>query len=48
MDWAFLQFLDPMNMLVISVSVILVSVVASLQPVLKASRMEPKKALRQV
>jgi putative ABC transport system permease protein len=40
--------LDPMNMLLISAIVILVSVVASLQPALKASRMEPIKALRHV
>jgi putative ABC transport system permease protein len=40
--------LDPMNMLFISAIVILVSVVASLQPALKASRMEPIKALRHV
>jgi putative ABC transport system permease protein len=40
--------LDPMNMLVISAIVIFVSVVASLQPALKASRMEPIKALRHV
>jgi len=40
--------IDPMNMLVISAIVIFVSVVASLQPALKASRMEPIKALRHV
>jgi putative ABC transport system permease protein len=40
--------LNPMNMLVISAIVIFVSVVASLQPALKASRMEPIKALRHV
>ena len=40
--------LDPMNMLVISAIVIFVSVLASLQPALKASRMEPIKALRHV
>ncbi|MBM4333400.1 MAG: ABC transporter permease [Deltaproteobacteria bacterium] len=40
--------IDPMNMLVVSVIVIFVSVVASLQPALKASRMEPIKALRHV
>jgi putative ABC transport system permease protein len=40
--------LDPMNMLVISAIVIFVSVVASLQPALKASKMEPIKALRHV
>jgi putative ABC transport system permease protein len=40
--------LDPMNMLVISAIVIFVSVLASLQPAFKASRMEPIKALRHV
>jgi len=40
--------LDYMDMLVISAIVILVSVLASLQPALKASRMEPIKALRHV
>jgi len=40
--------IDPMNMLVISAIVIFVSVAASLQPALKASRMEPIKALRHV
>jgi putative ABC transport system permease protein len=40
--------LNPMNMLVVSAIVIFVSVVASLQPALKASRMEPIKALRHV
>ncbi|KPK95176.1 MAG: ABC transporter substrate-binding protein [Deltaproteobacteria bacterium SM23_61] len=40
--------LDPTNMLVISAIVIFVSVVASLQPALKASKMEPIKALRHV
>ena len=40
--------IDPMNMLLISAIVIFVSVVASLQPALKASRMEPIKALRHV
>jgi putative ABC transport system permease protein len=40
--------LDPANMLVISAIVIFVSVVASLQPALKASKMEPIKALRHV
>jgi len=38
--------LNPMNMLVVSAIVIFVSVLASLQPALKASRMEPIKALR--
>jgi len=40
--------LNLMNMLVVSAIVIFVSVVASLQPALKASRMEPIKALRHV
>jgi putative ABC transport system permease protein len=40
--------IDLMNMLVISGIVILVSVIASLQPAWKASRMEPIKALRHV
>jgi putative ABC transport system permease protein len=39
---------DPMNMLVISAIVVFVSVLASLQPAFKASRMEPIKALRHV
>ncbi|MGB9627594.1 MAG: ABC transporter permease, partial [Thermodesulfobacteriota bacterium] len=38
----------PMDMLVISLIVIIISVIASLQPALKASRMEPIKALRHV
>jgi len=38
----------PMDMLVISLIVIVISVIASLQPALKASRMEPIKALRHV
>jgi putative ABC transport system permease protein len=38
----------PMDILVISVTVIIVSVIASLQPAFKASRMEPIKALRHV
>ncbi len=38
----------PMDMLVISAIVIVISVIASLQPALKASRMEPIKALRHV
>jgi putative ABC transport system permease protein len=37
-----------MDVLVISLIVILISVIASLQPALKASRMEPIKALRHV
>jgi putative ABC transport system permease protein len=40
--------IDPMDILVISVTVIIVSVLASLQPAFKASRMEPIKALRHV
>lgn len=43
-----LPTLEPMSMLVISAIVIFVSVVASFQPALKASRMEPIKALRHV
>ena len=38
----------PMDMLIISLIVIVISVIASLQPALKASRMEPIKALRHV
>ena len=38
--------IDPADILVISITVILVSVIASLQPAFKASRMEPIKALR--
>jgi len=38
----------PVDMLVISLIVIVISVIASLQPALKASRMEPIKALRHV
>jgi putative ABC transport system permease protein len=37
---------DPVDILVISATVIIVSVVASLQPAFKASRMEPIRALR--
>lgn len=40
--------IDPMHMLIVSTIVIFVSVIASLQPALKASRMEPIKALRHV
>jgi putative ABC transport system permease protein len=40
--------ITPMDILVISGIVIVISVVASLQPALKASRMEPIKALRHV
>ena len=38
--------INPADILVISITVILVSVIASLQPAFKASRMEPIKALR--
>jgi putative ABC transport system permease protein len=38
----------PMDIVVISATVIIVSVIASLQPAVKASRMEPIKALRHV
>lgn len=38
----------PMDVLVVSLIVILISVIASLQPALKASRMEPIRALRHV
>jgi putative ABC transport system permease protein len=38
----------PVDVLVVSGIVILISVLASLQPALKASRMEPIKALRHV
>jgi putative ABC transport system permease protein len=40
--------ITPMDILIISVIVIVISVIASLQPALKASRMEPIKALRHV
>ncbi len=40
--------ITPADLLTISVTVIIVSVVASLQPAFKASRMEPIKALRHV
>lgn len=40
--------LSPNDIIVISATVIIVSVIASLQPALKASRMEPIKALRHV
>ncbi|HBB16771.1 MAG TPA: ABC transporter substrate-binding protein [Syntrophus sp. (in: bacteria)] len=40
--------ISPADILVISATVIIVSVIASLQPALKASRMEPIKALRHV
>jgi putative ABC transport system permease protein len=39
---------NPSDIAVISVTVILVSVIASLQPAYKASKMEPIKALRHV
>ena len=39
---------NPMDIMVISVTVIIVSIIASLQPAFKASRMEPIKALRHV
>jgi putative ABC transport system permease protein len=38
----------PVDVLIVSGIVILISVLASLQPALKASRMEPIKALRHV
>ncbi len=40
--------IDPSDILVISITVIVVSVIASLQPAYKASQMEPIKALRHV
>lgn len=40
--------LDPLDLLVVSVIVIIVAVLASLQPAIKASRMEPIEALRHV
>jgi len=40
--------IDPMEVLIISGIVILISVIGSLQPAYKASRMEPIKALRHV
>ena len=39
---------DPMDMLVVSLIVILISVIASIQPAIKASKMEPIEALRHV
>jgi putative ABC transport system permease protein len=39
---------NPMDILFLSATVVIVSVVASLQPAFKASRMEPIKALRHV
>ena len=39
---------DPIDLLIISAIVIVVSVLASLQPAFKASRMEPITALRHV
>lgn len=41
-------YIKPSDILVISATVIIVSVIASLQPAFKASRMEPIKALRHV
>ncbi len=38
--------IDPVDMAVVSATVIVVSVIASLQPAFKASRMEPIQALR--
>jgi len=43
-----LPTIAPMDVLIISAIVIFVSVLASLQPAFKASRMEPIKALRHV
>ena len=40
--------IEPVDLLVLSVIVIVISVIASLQPAFKASRMEPIKALRHV
>ena len=40
--------LDPMEIVVVSLLVIIVSTLASLQPAYKASRMEPVTAMRQV
>jgi putative ABC transport system permease protein len=40
--------IDPIDVLLVSGIVILISVLASLQPAWKASRMEPIKALRHV
>ena len=40
--------IDPVDVLVLSVIVIVIAVIASLQPAFKASRMEPIKALRHV
>jgi putative ABC transport system permease protein len=40
--------ITPADIVTISVTVIIVSVIASLQPAFKASRMEPIKALRHV
>jgi putative ABC transport system permease protein len=40
--------ISPADLLTLSVTVIIVSVIASLQPAFKASRMEPVKALRHV
>jgi len=40
--------IDPVDVLVLSVIVVVIAVIASLQPAFKASRMEPIKALRHV
>ena len=40
--------LDPMEIVIVSVLVIVISTLASLQPAYKASRMEPVTAMRQV
>jgi len=40
--------ITPSDLLFISITVIIVSVIASLQPAFKASRMEPIEALRHV
>lgn len=40
--------IDPVDILVLSIIVIVISVIASLQPAFKASRMDPIKALRHV
>jgi putative ABC transport system permease protein len=47
-DLVLLPTIAPMDVLIISAIVIFVSVLASLQPAFKASRMEPIKALRHV
>jgi putative ABC transport system permease protein len=40
--------IKPADLFIISLTVIIVSVIASLQPAFKASRMEPIEALRHV